>query len=392
MSISLAMNNPITRGNLLHLTWDSPDNPWCGGGGAFRDYRILSLLAGWERRICSGQHQKGTLPPKDTVRLDRGIGWLGEFISRRTWARSAGRTLEASLRGDRHLVISQSVSAWAPVWASLEHPDRILHVVHHIAGDSILCRLGPFGPSSLRYEQRILAEGRYFATPNRTTAARIRSLNPLARIEVIPNGFDPPRTAPPSRHSQSDQFRIVFLGRLDHQMKGLDRLLEVFACLSAGCNKFRLVLAGRSDRSMDSWISCALSCHPARDRIEVVRNPSDEEKYRILDSADLFCVPSRFEGWCIAAVEAQSRGLPVVATSTDGLRDSVSDGRTGLLVSNDEGEATSALVEMIRLLADNPQRRLAMGRAAIDWANQFTWEAAATATHTLLDEIRHNSR
>ena len=29
---------------LLHLTWDSPDNPWCGGGGAYRDYTILGML------------------------------------------------------------------------------------------------------------------------------------------------------------------------------------------------------------------------------------------------------------------------------------------------------------------------------------------------------------
>jgi len=368
---------------LLHLSYDSPDNPWCGGGGALRDWRILGLLEGWDREVCTGRH-RGTHAKESFCRSDLGIGFLGEFVSRRTWARSASGHLRRFLSRDG--VASQSASAWAPVWESLEHPDRMLHVVHHVAGDEILRRLGPFGPSSLRFEQRILSEGRFYATPNRATAARILAVNPAARVEIIPNGFDPPEgKVVPERFGPGPV--VSFLGRFDHRMKGLDRLLPAFALLCERIPSAHLVLAGRSDRAMEAWLSGQLESHPSRERIHVVPNPDETRKYAILDGSDVFCVPSRFEGWCIAAIEAQSRGLPVVATRTDGTEDSVRDGETGLLVENNEHDSVAALARSLEDLCLDAPRRKAMGTAARNWAERFTWKAAATATEVLLEEI-----
>jgi glycosyltransferase involved in cell wall biosynthesis len=375
---------------LLHLTWDSPDNPWCGGGGAYRDYTIMGMLDGWERTIWSGKHPKGSVAPKGCVRRDMGTGLLGEMVSRRTWAVLASRRLRQALQANPRLLVSNSVSAWAPVPSALEFPERNLIVMHHIAGDEILRRLGPFGPSSLRYEQRVVREGKYYSLSNRATAELVRAANPNARIELIPIGFDPSPVAVPVGRGEREGVTIAFFGRLDHRMKGLDRLFEAFAKLAALDADIRLLVAGRADRSMDAWITAAMESHPARERIEVVRNPSDQDKYRILDRADIFCVPSRFEGWCIAAVEAQSRGLPVVATCTDGCRDSVSDGNTGILVSNQDGEVVDALVAAILELARSRELRLRLGEAAVPWANQFTWASATKATDAFLQEMRQN--
>ncbi len=373
---------------LLHLSYDSPDNPWCGGGGALRDWRILDLLDGWDRSVCTGRHP-GTRPKERFSRTDLGIGFLGEFVSRRTWARAAGGHLRRFLSHGG--VASQSASAWAPVWESLEHPDRMLHVVHHVAGAEILRRLGPFGPSSLRFERRILSEGRYYATPNRATAARILAANPSARVEIIPNGFDPPAAAVvPERIGLGPV--VSFLGRFDHRMKGLDRLLPAFAILARRIPSAQLVLAGRSDRAMDAWLSNQLRSHPARESIHVVPNPDERRKYALLDGSDIFCVPSRFEGWCIAAIEAQSRGLPVVATRTDGTEDSILDGETGILVENNEHGSVGALAESLEDLCLDPPRRQSMGSSAKSWANRFTWQAAASATEALLLEMVGNLR
>jgi glycosyltransferase involved in cell wall biosynthesis len=371
---------------LLHLSYDSPDNPWCGGGGALRDWRILGLLEAWDRQVCTGRHP-GTRAKESFLRTGLGIGFLGEFVSRRTWARSAGGHLRQFLSHGG--IASQSASAWAPVWESLEHPDRMLHVVHHVAGTEILERLGPFGPSSLRFERRILSEGRFYATPNRATASRIRAVNPAARVEIIPNGFDPPVAAVvPERFGPGPV--ISFLGRFDHRMKGLDRLLPAFAILSERIPSAQLVLAGRSDRAMDAWLSHELRSHPAMDRIHVVPNPDEARKYALLDGSDIFCVPSRFEGWCIAAIEAQSRGLPVVATRTDGTEDSIRDGETGILVENNDRDSVQALARSLEDLCRDLPRRKSMGVCAKTWANRFTWQAAATATEGLLLEIVGN--
>ena len=374
---------------LLHLTYDSPDNPWCGGGGAYRDWRILGNLPGWEREVWTGKHPAGSLLPTDSVRKDLGIGMFGEFFSRRTYAWSASRHLRRKL-SDPGIVVSHSVSAWAPVWESLRHQRRTLNIVHHIAGDEILKRLGPFGPASLRYENRTMREGKFFSLSNRATAIRIREVNPSARIEMIPIGFDPPSSpAAPERVAQGPV--ICFLGRMDHRMKGLDRLLEAFAIVGSRLPDAHLVIAGRSDSSMKGWLDARLREHPHSDRVHVFPNPDDARKYALLDGSDIFCVPSRFEGWCIAAVEAQSRGLPVVATRTDGTSDSVNEGETGILVENDEAGCAGHLAAAMEALCVDVELRRKLGEAAKIWASRFTWESAEKATLEFLGEVAQSA-
>jgi glycosyltransferase involved in cell wall biosynthesis len=122
----------------------------------------------------------------------------------------------------------------------------------------------------------------------------------------------------------------------------------------------------------------------------VVPNPDERRKYALLDGSDIFCVPSRFEGWCIAAIEAQSRGLPVVATRTDGTEDSIREGETGILVENNEHGSVGALARSLEDLCRDMPRRLAMGASARSWASRFTWQAAAAATEGLLLEMVGN--
>jgi hypothetical protein len=81
------------------------------------------------------------------------------------------------------------------------------------------------------------------------------------------------------------------------------------------------------------------------------------------------------EGWGLVVSEAGQHGVPTVGyRSAGGLRESVLDGRTGLLV-DDLGEFTAAVE---RLLADGALRR-EMGRAAARHAAAFTWPASVAA-------------
>ena len=78
----------------------------------------------------------------------------------------------------------------------------------------------------------------------------------------------------------------------------------------------------------------------------------------LLASFDVFAFPSLYEGLCVAVIEAQAAGVPVVATPVGGIRETVVDGETGLLVPPRDPEALAAA---IRRLLDDPAlaRRLA---------------------------------
>jgi len=78
----------------------------------------------------------------------------------------------------------------------------------------------------------------------------------------------------------------------------------------------------------------------------------------LLASFDVFAFPSRFEGLCLAVIEAQAAGVPVVATPVGGIRETVVEGETGWLV---EPRDVEALAERISWCLDNPDepRRVA---------------------------------
>jgi len=71
----------------------------------------------------------------------------------------------------------------------------------------------------------------------------------------------------------------------------------------------------------------------------------------LLAGFDVFAFPSLYEGLCLAVIEAQAAGLPVVATPVGGIRETAVDGETGLLVPPQDAHALAAAV--CRLLEDS---------------------------------------
>ena len=71
----------------------------------------------------------------------------------------------------------------------------------------------------------------------------------------------------------------------------------------------------------------------------------------VLASLDVFAFPSLYEGLCLAVIEAQAAGVPVVATAVGGIKETVVDGETGLLVPARDPEALAAA---IRWLLEHP--------------------------------------
>jgi len=96
----------------------------------------------------------------------------------------------------------------------------------------------------------------------------------------------------------------------------------------------------------------------------------------VLAAADIFTLPSHFEGLPMSVIEAMLTGLPVVATTIRGLREQVADGRTGLLVP--PATVAPLATALARLVAD-PALRASMGAAGRARAVLMYSEAAVLA-------------
>ena len=106
---------------------------------------------------------------------------------------------------------------------------------------------------------------------------------------------------------------------------------------------------------------------------------------RLLNVFEMFVMPSLFEGLCFAVIEASAMGIPVIATAVGGLRRSVADGKTGLLIPPADSQA---LARAILWMLGHPQEAKEMGLAGQQYfAEWFTQEQMMKKTEELYESI-----
>jgi glycosyltransferase involved in cell wall biosynthesis len=220
----------------------------------------------------------------------------------------------------------------------------------------------------------------------RASCRRVEDFYALSRgsMRSIPNFVPdvPARSAAGcnGRRSGGDVFVIGSLGRLD-RMKGYDLLLPALSRLPQA----RLVVLGEGEQR--SALEQQARSLGVADRVELAG--WDPEPRDRLPEWDVFCLPSRTEGFPLAIVEAMLAGLPVVATRVGSVAEAVQHGRTGLLVDPDN---VDGLVGALRQLAD-PHRRQELGQAArAHAAAHFTVDRMADAYRALYDEMLSRPR
>lgn len=106
---------------------------------------------------------------------------------------------------------------------------------------------------------------------------------------------------------------------------------------------------------------------------------------RLLSASDMLVMPSLFEGLCFAAIEAQAMGVPVIATSVGGMRRSIVNGKTGILVKPGD---LNALAEAIFWILEHPKEAKDMGLSGKrHFSEFFTQDKMLRETEALYKEL-----
>jgi glycosyltransferase involved in cell wall biosynthesis len=148
---------------------------------------------------------------------------------------------------------------------------------------------------------------------------------------------------------------ITFIGRLTRD-KGLGELMEAFARVAQEAGPCVLVLVGPEDKADGTLSSRAAA---SEGNIRYVGYSDQPERY--LAVTDIFCLPSYREGFGNVIIEAAAMGVPAIGSDIVGLRDSIANGETGVLVPAKDSPALATA--MLALLADD-KRRIEMGECA----------------------------
>ena len=91
--------------------------------------------------------------------------------------------------------------------------------------------------------------------------------------------------------------------------------------------------------------------------------------------------PSFVEGWSITNIEANACGTLVIGSRVNGIKDSIIDGKTGILF---EYGNEKELAENIKNLLKNNSLRRKMEKESIKWAKNFSWDKSAENTLKIL--------
>jgi len=174
---------------------------------------------------------------------------------------------------------------------------------------------------------------------------------------------------------------IMSLSRHDPR-KGIGVLLSALAALRSGGVPFRAVLVGGGpllEPHRERTAQLGLS-----DRVAVTGFVPDPQAY--LRQADLFVLPSLEEGsGSLSLIEALREGIPVVASSCDGIPEDVTDGVSADLVPPGDPEA---LRRAVGKLLSSPGRRLAIGRRGREvYETRFSPESFVQALAETYSEL-----
>lgn len=266
-----------------------------------------------------------------------------------------------------------------PFGSPLVRRRPVVNLVHHVHREQWPIVFGRVGGAVGWWVESVLAPRIYrrsrYVTVSGATAEELAGLGVAReRISVVPNGLEP---VPAVTAVRAAEPRIVVLGRLVPH-KRVEHALEVVARLREEWPGLRLSVVG------EGWWDESLRAEAERlgvtDLVEFTGFLDEQAKHEELARAWVHLCPSVKEGWGLVVSEAGAHGVPTVGyRSAGGLRESVLDGRTGVLV--DDLEEMAGAVR--RLLADDRLRRR-MGAAAAAYAGTFSWAATVEGFASLV--------
>lgn len=205
---------------------------------------------------------------------------------------------------------------------------------------------------------------------------------PRSKIKVVTPGVDldlfkPADKAQARRALNITEDRVaLYVGRME-PLKGIDILLRAANLLETRSNTRIVIVGGGQEDAAELQRLKALAARLGiRDMVTFTGAVEQERLPAYYNAADVMAMPSYYESFGLAALEAMACATPVVASKVGGLQTFIEHGRAGYLIPRQCPEPFARALDA--LLAD-PTLAESMGSAAHRKASTMSWDRTANS-------------
>ncbi len=353
--------------NILWLSWKDRENPLSGGAEV-----VAHELAG---RLVKDGHAvtfvtggfKGGAPEAaiDGYRVVRVGGRYDVYVHAWFWYLRYGR-------GQYDLIIDECNTV--PFLAKLYVRTRTVMLYHMLCRKIWFYEL-PQPLSTIGYYieplyLRLLSNLPAITVSESTRRDLLRNGYKKDNISVISEGIELQPVADLINIEKFNEPTMLSLGAMRAMKRTLEQV-KAFEIAKGTVPALKLKMAGDIAGSYAKGVLEYIAGSPYKDDIEVLGRVTKAQKLILMQRAHLITVTSVKEGWGLIVTEANSQGTPAIVYDVDGLRDSVRDGVSGLVVQTN---TPRALADSIGQLLNDPEYYARLRLAGWQWSREITFD------------------
>lgn len=176
---------------------------------------------------------------------------------------------------------------------------------------------------------------------------------------------------------------FIFVSRVV-KMKGIEEVIRAFFYILRELKDANLWIVGDGEKKYVEELKEIMRSYAISTKVKFFGHVSNQKKLELLKKAHLLLHASIKEGWGLVVIEAASQATPSVVYNVSGLKDSVKNGRTGVVLGENNAKE---MAKQALLLIKNKSLYRKLQKNSLVWAKSLTWEKATKQSEALLNEL-----
>ncbi|OQX92962.1 MAG: hypothetical protein B6D58_00275 [candidate division Zixibacteria bacterium 4484_95] len=292
--------------------------------------------------------------------------------------------LRSLIKKNKYDLIFEDVNK-VPFYTPLYHKLPVLVIFHHLFGGSIFREINLFLGIYIYLSEKpvpLFYKKNHLMVVSESTAQEIISKGiSKSHVHVVHNGIDKDVYNFDSNVTKFERPTILYVGRIK-KYKSIETAIDAMPGILQRLPEAKLVIIGTGDHL--PVLKEYVKRKRLTDFIELEGFVSQETKIEYYRRSHLLVYPSYKEGWGLTNIEANACGTTVLASRVPGLRDSVDEGKSGLLF--EYGNVNEFVEKVLKILTDNDYRSQ-LEKGALVHASKFSWDKTTDKTENLMELI-----